>query len=278
MGHSSYFIQLDGQRILIDPVFSQYASPVPGTNGAFAGTNIYTTDDIPQLDLLLISHDHWDHLDYPTIKGLQGKVKQVVTPSGVGSYFRQWGWPAAQILEGNWGDVFSSGNLDVHILPARHFSGRLFERNRTLWASFALITPDHRYYLSGDTGYGQHFKAIGDAFGPFDLAILECGQYNANWANIHMMPEETALAAIELQASKVMAAHNSKFKLSRHSWQEPLERIKLASESQPWHLLTPMIGELVDVDDNNQLFTEWWQPAEDGQIAEQADSMRQPAG
>ncbi len=259
MGHSSYYIQLDGKRILSDPVFSSYASPVPGTNVAFKGSNIYTADDIPELDFLLISHDHWDHLDYPTIKGLENKVKQVVAPLGVGSYFTQWGWPKEKVFEGEWGSVFDDNNgMQVHILPSRHFSGRLLDRNRTLWASFALITPQHRYYLSGDTGYGEHFRNIGEALGPFDLAVLECGQYNVQWANIHMMPEQTAQAGVDLQAKAVMAAHNSKFKLAYHPWKEPLDRVSKASEGKPYRLLTPLIGQRVDTDNPNQSFGKWW--------------------
>lgn len=261
MGHSTYFVQLEGKRLLIDPVFSRYASPVPGTNGAFAGTNIYDADDIPELDYLLITHDHWDHLDYPSVQALRHKVKRVITPMGVGSYFRQWGWPAEQVFEGDWGSQFEQDGLTVHILPARHFSGRLLDRNRTLWGSFALITDQKRYYFGGDSGYGQHFRRIGDAFGPFDLAVLECGQYNQQWASIHMMPEQTAQAATDLQARKVLAAHNSKFKLSHHHWKEPLERISAASVGQSWQLLTPLIGEAVDIDDDNQQFDAWWKAA-----------------
>jgi L-ascorbate metabolism protein UlaG (beta-lactamase superfamily) len=264
MGHSSYFIQFEGVRMLVDPVFSDYASPVPGTNVAFAGSNIYTVDDIPALDYLLITHDHWDHLDYPTVQGLKDKARQVVTMMGVGSYFTQWGWPAERIFEGEWGSVFhgktASGNpLDIYMLPARHFSGRLLERNGTLWGSFALITQDHRYYFSGDSGYGQHFRDIGEAFGPFDVAILECGQYNPDWASIHMMPEQTAQAALDLQASAVMAAHNSKFKLAYHTWDDPMIRLTAASADKPYRLLMPLIGQRVDPDNTQQVFGNWWE-------------------
>jgi len=258
MGHSSYYIQLDGKRILVDPVFSAYASPVPGTNVAFKGSNIYSAEDIPELDLLLISHDHWDHLDFPTLQGLKEKVKQVVTPLGVGSYLTQWGWPDERVFEGEWGSIYHGDGINVHILPSRHFSGRLLDRNRTLWGSFALVTAKHRYYISGDTGYGEHFKKIGDALGPFDLAILECGQYNVRWANIHMMPEQAATAALELKSRAVLAAHNSKFKLAYHPWKEPLERISRASEGKPYRLLTPLIGERVEPDNQQQEFGQWW--------------------
>lgn len=258
LGHSSYYIQLDGKRMLIDPVFSAYASPVPGTNVAFAGSNVYSPEDIPDLDYLLITHDHWDHLDYPTVQALRDKVKQVITPLGVGSYFRQWGWAAGQVFEGDWGSVYEADGLAIHILPARHFSGRLLDRNRTLWGSFALIGQQQRLYFGGDSGYGQHFKRIGAALGPFDLVALECGQYNQQWASIHMMPEQTAQAATDLGAREVLAAHNSKFKLAHHRWEEPLERLSAASAGQSWQLLTPMIGEQVAIGAPQPVFSPWW--------------------
>lgn len=263
MGHSTYFLQIDGKRFLIDPVFSENASPVPATNVAFKGSNIYTAADIPEIDYLLISHDHWDHLDYPTVMALKDKVNNIVTPLGVGSYFRQWGFDAKKIHEGDWNSQINGDNgLEIHILPARHFSGRLLTRNKTLWGSFALITPHQRVYLGGDSGYGPHFKVIGQKFGPFDIAILECGQYNQDWRYIHMMPEETAQAAADLNAKALLPAHNSKFKLSRHAWYDPLDRVSKASEGKAYRLLTPMIGEKIESDNPNQSFKSWWKNLE----------------
>lgn len=260
MGHSSYFIQTNGLRILIDPVFSENASPVPLTNVAFKGSNIYTAKDIPQIDYLLISHDHWDHLDYPTIMSLKDKIGEVITPLGVGTYFRQWGYDPKIIHEADWNTMYEGKNgLQIHTLPARHFSGRLLTRNKTLWGSFALISPAERLYLGGDSGYGPHFKDIGKQFGSFDVAILECGQYNQDWRLIHMTPEETAQAAVDLNAKALMPSHNSKFKLSHHAWNEPLKRVSKASEGKPYRLLTPRIGEKVETDDQTQQFTHWWE-------------------
>lgn len=258
MGHSSYFIQLDGIRYLIDPVFSDNASPVPYTNVAFPGSNVYSADDIPEIDYLLITHDHWDHLDYPTINALKAKIDHIVTPIGVGSYFTQWGFSPDQITEGDWYDSLPTETGRIHILPAQHFSGRLLKRNRTLWGSFAITSGEHKIYLGGDSGYGEHFKAIAHEFGGFDVAVLETGQYNKNWPFIHMMPEEVAQAANDLNAKAVLPSHNSKFKLSKHAWYEPLERITQASEKQDYRLMTPMIGEIVGLDDNNQTFSQWW--------------------
>ncbi|PWC14387.1 MBL fold metallo-hydrolase [Brenneria roseae subsp. americana] len=260
MGHSSYFLQIDGKRILIDPVFSASAAPVPGMNKAFDGSNIYTADDIPDIDYLLISHDHWDHLDYPTIMQLKAKINHIVSPLGVGSYFIQWGFDQQKIHEGDWFDTVQlEQDLAIHVLPARHFSGRLLERNKTLWASFALITPQRKLYISGDSGYGPHFKEIGDRFGPFDLAILECGQYNENWRYIHMMPEETVQAAQDLNAAAIIPSHNSKFKLAHHTWYDPLKRLATASENKAYQLLTPMIGQTVNMDEKQPPFPRWWE-------------------
>ncbi|MBM6550395.1 MBL fold metallo-hydrolase [Marinomonas ostreistagni] len=258
MGHSSYFMQFDGHTFLIDPVFSDYASPVPGTNKAFPGTNIYAAEDLPEIDYLLISHDHWDHLDLPTLEGLRDKVDQVIAPLGVGSYLTQWGFNEAQVFQGDWYDTFSDGAVDIHLVPSVHFSGRLLQRNQTLWAGFAIMTPERKLLYSGDTGYGDHFKEIYERLGGFDLAILEDGQYDPNWANIHMSPEQAAQAALDVDAQAVLAAHNSKFKLAHHSWYDPLERISQASQDKPYRMLTPMIGERVDLDNDAQTFQDWW--------------------
>lgn len=258
MGHSSYFIQMEGLRFLVDPVFSRSASPVPGTNVAFRGSNIYAPEDIPEIDYLLITHDHWDHLDYPTVKALRGKIRHIVAPTGVGSYFARWGFAWEKITQGDWFSVVKRNDLTIHILPTQHFSGRLFKRNRTLWGSFALITARHRIYLGGDSGYGPHYKEIARRLGGFDIAIVECGQYDHGWPHVHMTPEETALAASDLRAQAVLPVHNSKFKLAHHRWNDPLERLFQASQHQAWRLMTPRIGEYVAIDDARQTFSQWW--------------------
>lgn len=259
MGHSSYFMQLERNTFLIDPVFSSNASPVPMTNTPFEGSNIYTAEDIPEIDYLLITHDHWDHLDFPTIDALKDKIHEVVTPLGVGSYFEQWGFDSNMIHEGDWFSRFEKKDLTIHIMPAQHFSGRLLERNKTLWGSFAIITGQHKIYFGGDSGYGPHFKQIAEKLGNFDIAVLEDGQYNDDWPYIHMTPEETVQAAKDLGTKAVLPSHNSKFKLSHHAWYEPLERIHQASQNQSYRLMTPLIGESINVDQHDQTFTLWWQ-------------------
>ncbi|MGL5291974.1 MAG: MBL fold metallo-hydrolase [Vibrionaceae bacterium] len=261
MGHSSFYMQLDGKKFLIDPVFSQNASPVPRTNLAFAGSNIYNADEIPDIDYLLLTHDHWDHLDFPTLNALKGKIDQVITMEGVGSYLEQWGFDAKKIHQGDWFTTFEHAALRVHRLPAQHFSGRLFERNKTLWGSFAIVTAKHTIYFSGDTGYGPHFKQIAEKIGPVDIAVLENGQYNDAWLQVHMTPEQAAQAAKELGAKAVLPSHNSKFKLSTHTWYDPLQRLYDASRNEPFKLMTPLIGEAVQIDNSQQTFTLWWQEA-----------------
>ena len=260
LGHSSYFLQLGGYRILIDPVFSAYASPVSLVNRAFAGANPYTAGDMPAIDCLLISHDHWDHLDYPTVMALQDKIRQVICPLGVGGYFLQWGFAPERIREGDWFDrVELAADLAVELLPARHFSGRLLTRNKTLWAGFALLTAQRRVYYSGDGGYGPHLKDIGDRFGGFDLAIMENGQYDMRWRYIHMLPEEAARAAVDVRARTVLPGHAAKFALANHPWDEPFRRITTASQDKPYRLLTPVIGQPVQLDDKEQTFSHWWE-------------------
>ncbi len=259
MGHSSFYMQLGGQRILIDPVFSAYASPLPFINKAFAGSNVYKAEDIPPIDVLVISHDHWDHLDYATIMALKDKIKAIVCPLGVGEYFEQWGFAPEQIHEEDWfTEIALDGDLRIHVLPAQHFSGRFLKKNQTEWASFAFVTTQRRVFYSGDGGYGTHFKDIGASFGGFDLAILEDGQYNKDWPRIHMMPEETAQAGEDLQARTVLPCHNGKFALSRHRWDEPYERLVKASQDKAYVLETPEIGELLFLDRTGKAYKAWW--------------------
>lgn len=261
MGHSTFFLQLGGRRILIDPVFSSYASPVFFINKAFPGSNIYTAADMPEIDVLAISHDHWDHLDYPTVMALKDKVKNVVCPLGVGEYFEQWGFGISIIHEEDWDtEIRLADDFSVHILPSQHFSGRFLKRNPTLWCGMAFVTPKRKVYYTGDGGYGEHFKAIGQKFGGFDLMLGENGQYNMAWHAIHMLPEETAQAAVDVGAKLLLPAHGGKFALSRHPWQEPYRRLTEASQDKDYKLLTPAIGELVHIDSKQRRpFDAWWE-------------------
>jgi L-ascorbate metabolism protein UlaG (beta-lactamase superfamily) len=260
LGHSSYFVQLSGKRILIDPAFSNNAAPVPFANVAFEGTSIYTADDMPEVDLLLISHDHYDHLDYPSIKALQAKVHKVVVGLGVGAHLESWGYDPAIVQEADWYDAFDvAPDIRIHVLPARHFSGRTFDRDTSLWVSYALITPQRRLYFSGDTGYAPHFSEIGQQLGPFDWVALDMGQYDPRWANVHMNPEQASLAAQELRAKVLMPSHVGRFSLSPHDWDDPFKRIVAASQGRNYSLWTPEIGRPAYLDGRPQSFISWWE-------------------
>ncbi len=258
-GHSSYFMQVDGLRILVDPVFSGSASPIKATTRSFPGSDVYTVDDMPTIDILFITHDHWDHLDHKTVLKLKNKVGKVITSLGVGAHLERWGYNKAQIIEADWNSEIKLDNgIIVNTAPARHFSGRTFKRNGTTWSSFILTTPTMRIYLGGDSGYDTHFKTIGDQYGPFDLVILESGQYNKSWKYIHMMPEETVQAAQDLKAKKLLNVHWGKFALALHAWDEPAIRVAAASSQSNLPQLTPMIGEMVDL--KGPITTShWWE-------------------
>ena len=259
-GHSSYFIQLNGKRFLIDPVFSGNASPIPNSNTSFKGTDIYSAEDMPEIDFLLITHDHYDHLDYPTILKLKPKIKQVICGLGVGEHFEHWNFDITKIIEKDWNEqVTISDSFRLHTAPARHFSGRSFSRNNTLWLSFILQAPNLKLYLGGDSGYDTHFAEIGERFGGFDLALLDNGQYNLAWQAIHMLPQEGLRAAKELKTKRLFPIHSSKFKLANHPWDEPLEAITEQNKKN-FHcaIITPKIGEVVYLDDSNQVFSPWW--------------------
>lgn len=258
-GHSSYFMQLDGRKFLVDPVFSGNASPFSFSIKAFNGTDIYTTDDIPEIDYLIITHDHWDHLDYKTIKALTPKLNKVITGLGNGEHLEYWGFKKDQLIEKDWyeSELLEAG-FKITITPARHFSGRGFKHKRTLWASLVLETPTQKIFIGGDGGYDEHFSEIGDRFGVFDLAILENGQYNKNWKYIHMSPAETLQAAVDLKTKRLFPVHNSKFALAYHTWDEPLKNITLLNKNVNIPLVTPRIGEPVLLTDTLQKFSQWW--------------------
>jgi L-ascorbate metabolism protein UlaG (beta-lactamase superfamily) len=260
-GHSSYFIQIDGKRILVDPVFSGNASPVPGTVKSFKGTDRYTVDDLPEIDYLFISHDHYDHVDYETLIKLKPKTKKVICGLGVGSHFQHWGYALENIIEKDWHEKIELDNgFTVYTTPARHFSGRGFTRCNTLWLSYVLQTPSMKIYIGGDSGYDTHFAEIGNTYGPFDLAIIENGQYDKKWRYIHTLPEEVLLAAKDLKARRLFPVHSSKFILANHSWDEPLVKISELNNNSgnPIPLITPMIGEFVFLKDEKQEFKKWW--------------------
>lgn len=258
LGHSAVLLKTAAATVLFDPALSNYAGPFRGMVKAFEGTAVYGAGDMPVIDALVISHDHYDHLDYETVKRLQKKVKRVIVPVGVGSHFRKWGYANEMITELNWNDsVRLSGGLTITAMPAHHRSNRTFASRKTLWASYVVAVDGYKLYFSGDTGYSPHFKLIGERCGPFDLALLECGQYNAKWPQSHMFPFQTARAALELQASVVIPVHWGKFAESEHPWNEPVKLLLKSADSLHLAVSVPYIGQPYTVG-QQQLSTHWW--------------------
>ena len=243
-GHSSYLLQIEGLRILVDPVFCS-AAPVSFVNKPFAGTDIFKPDDMPDIDLLVITHDHWDHLDYQTVKALQGRVKRVVCPLGVGAHLEYWGYSPEQLIELDWWEQTRYKSLALHCLPARHFSGRGLTANQTLWGSFLIESPSLTLYLGGDGGYGPHFAQIGSQFPHIDWAILENGQYNTDWKFIHTLPFQLQQIVRDLHSSHIVTVHHSKYALARHPWDEPLKNAEVLRSQCHATVATPSVGEPV---------------------------------
>jgi L-ascorbate metabolism protein UlaG (beta-lactamase superfamily) len=258
-GHSSYFIRIEEKNFLIDPVFSGNAAPVSFMVKAFPGSNEYKVENMPPIDYLILTHDHYDHLDYKTIIRLKNKVTSVYCSLGVSAHLKYWGYDGNRITELDWWQSsLLDNNLKLIAAPARHFSGRGIKRAQTLWSSFILKSSNYNLYLGGDSGYESHFKEIGEKHEPFDIAILEAGQYNSMWPYIHMMPEETVQAAVDLKAKALLPVHWGKFTLSMHAWDEPVKRIlqKAAELNMPVH--TPKIGEPVAIT-SFRSSTKWWE-------------------
>jgi len=254
-GHSSYLVKIHTTHILVDPVFSGNASPFSFFAKAFPGTGGYGVGDMPdRIEKVLLTHDHYDHLDYKTIRQLGGRVQRFYTSLGVGAHLEKWGIPADRITELDWwenSDIFTA-------TPARHFSGRSFKRGGTLWSSFVVKTAGTSLFLGGDSGYGEHFKMIGERYGPFDIAVLECGQYGKHWPYIHMMPEQTVAAAQDLGARNLLPVHWAKFTLALHPWDEPIRRVTAAAERAGQRITTPRIGEPVVLDEQYPS-DHWWE-------------------
>jgi L-ascorbate metabolism protein UlaG (beta-lactamase superfamily) len=256
-GHSSYLIYAGGKNILVDPVFSGYASPVSLFVRAFPGSDVFFPEDMPPIDLLIVTHNHYDHLDIRTIAALAPRIKKGVTPLGVAGLLSGCGIPDNAIVELDWWDAVDMDNIRLTATPARHFSGRGLNRGGSLWSSFVLGVEDYKIFVGGDSGYDKHFAEIGNKNGPFDIAILECGQYSVYWPFIHMMPEETVQAAIDLRAKRLMPVHWGKFALSTHPWTEPIERVTKEANRRDLHITTPMIGEPV-IFDRTYPSSPWW--------------------
>lgn len=259
-GHSAFLLQIDGKNILIDPMLGEVPAPNPllGKKRFFKNLPI-EIEQLPVIDMIIISHDHYDHLDYGSITKLKEKTKQFYVPLGVGAHLKHWGVDENSIKEMKWWESVVTADLKMTFAPARHFSGRgPSDRFSTLWGSWIIKGSKDNLYFSGDGGYGEHFKEIGEKYGPFDFAMMECGQYNDNWKEIHMTPEETALAAQDIQSKVFMPIHWGAFTLAMHSWTDPVVRVtaKAKEINQPIHI--PKIGEFINLNDSLYIKEEWW--------------------
>jgi L-ascorbate metabolism protein UlaG (beta-lactamase superfamily) len=257
-GHSSFLLKVGTANILVDPSFSGFAGPFKGAIKAFKGSNVYDERDMPVIDALVISHDHYDHLDYLTVKRLRKKIKRVIVPIGVGSHFLHWGFSREIITELNWNDSTKLTNsITITATTAHHRSNRTFKTNKTLWASYVIRAGGYKIFYSGDSGYSPHFKRIGDQYGPFDLALMECGQYNVRWPHSHMFPNQTAQAAVDIGASMIMPVHWSKYAESEHAWNEPVNLLLKSADSLKVPVTVPFIGQAYTIG-NTAMRVDWW--------------------
>jgi L-ascorbate metabolism protein UlaG (beta-lactamase superfamily) len=263
-GHSNFLIVLGGRTFLVDPVFAGGISPIPFAVKTYGGTHSYGPEDLPdRIDYVLLSHDHHDHVDHKTLKAIMPRVGKVVCGLGVGAHLERWGYPPEKIVEGDWGDVFEpEEGVRIAVETARHFSGRGLKWNQSLWASFVVEAGGKRLFYSGDGGYGRHFAALGTKWGGFDLAFLEDGQYDLGWRDIHLSPEETVQAALDLNAKGTVPVHNSKYSISYHDWDDPLVRARKAARDRGVNLMTPLMGERVKVAGEDREFPAWWEGRE----------------
>ncbi len=247
-GHSSYLIKLGGKTFLVDPLLKT-EFPSSMMLRPFKGTDIYSPDDMPEIDYLIVTHEHWDHLDYATLRDMRGKVKHAVCPLGVGEYLEYWGYDKNIITETDWyEEVVNDEDTETRIvcLPTRHFSNRLFKNNQTLWASYLVERGNRKVYIGGDGGYDNRFSEIRETYGIIDLAFMENGQYNKDWAKIHMLPEDLEKAMKDLQAKQYFTVHHDKFALARHAWNEPDSVAQSIAEKDKICILDQPIGTIVE--------------------------------
>lgn len=260
-GHSTFLVEIDGKNILIDPMFSRTPSPIQliGRKRYSKGLPL-TIDELPPIDAVLITHDHYDHLDYNSILKIKSTVKQFYTPLGLSAHLMAWGVAEEKIQELDWFEDAYLDNIRLTLTPTHHYSGRsLTDRFETLWGGWIIKGQYDNIYLSGDGGYGPHFQKIGTTYGPFDFAMIECGQYNRFWRQNHLFPEQTAQVALDVQAKLVMPIHWGAFTLAMHEWTNPIERLlkKAAEWSIP--ITTPKIGEQLVLGEGGLVPTStWW--------------------
>ena len=280
LSHSTMLIKIDNKIVLTDPVFSDRASPVQWLGPKRFHQPAISIDTLPRVDVVVISHNHYDHLDKHSIKQLADKVDHFLVPLKVGNDLIKWGVPSEKVTELDWWQEKQVKGITFAATPTQHFSGRgLFDRDKTLWASWVILGSNSRLFFSGDSGYFPGFKEIGERYGPFDVTMIETGAYNTNWQDIHMMPEQSLQAHKDLQGQAMFPIHNSTFDLSLHDWHEPLERIHSLAQSHNVTLLTPIFGEAIIINNINpqQIGSSnmWWRKLEKATLQQKYNGLEQ---
>nr|WP_206606013.1 MBL fold metallo-hydrolase [Steroidobacter cummioxidans] len=267
LGHSTVLMKLNGKFWITDPVFAERASPVQWAGPKRFTPTPITLEELPPLAAVVLSHDHFDHLDRDSVVQLAAKTKMFLTPLGVGDLLIGWGIPGNKIQQLDWWQTAEVEGIQFTATPAQHFSGRsLFAQNPTLWASWSIYTGTHRIFFSGDTGYFDGFAEIGRRHGPFDLTLLEAGAYDQLWEGIHMLPEQVMQAHRDLRGDWLLPIHNATFDLAFHAWDEPMEKMLSLSAQQGVRLTMPRIGEAVRLD-HYQAAQAWWRSKQSQQPA-----------
>ncbi len=258
-GHSAILLEMAGQRILIDPMLGPASSPVSFLSKRFNYEKPIAIDAIKDIDAIIISHDHYDHLDYYSIVKLIPHTTYFIVPLGVDAHLIKWGVDPGKITALDWWETKTYNGIEFVATPARHFSGRGFaDRNKTLWASWVIRSETKSLFFSGDGGYFNGFKEIGEKYGPFDFTMIECGQYNKNWAAIHMMPEESLQAHLDVRGKVMMPIHWGAFNLALHAWNDPVKRLSKMAEQSAVDVYYPLIGQRFNIDETTSQHEAWW--------------------
>ncbi len=258
-GHSAILINIGAKIIFIDPMMGSNASPIaPWKTSRFTGSLLHILEQIPHIDIVLMSHDHYDHLDLDSINIIRSKTGRWITALGVARHLEKWGVAPDSISELDWWEDISTPEFKITFTPTRHFSGRgARDRAKSLWGGWVITTDKDRIYFSGDSGYGEHFKEVGKRLGPFDIGFMECGQYNENWKQIHMTPEESVQAALDAGVQKALPVHWAGFALAMHTWTDPVVRFTEAAQAQSLSAVIPKIGSVFAAD---TVFKKPWWP------------------
>ncbi len=259
-GHSVLLLRINNKTILIDPMFGNDTTPIaPFTTKRFSKNTLAIIDELPPIDLVLLSHDHYDHLDYASFEKLKSKTSQFFVALGTARHLKSWGIDENLITEFDWWDSAVFEDIKITFTPTRHFSGRgLKDRAKSLWGGWVFKTTNENIYFSGDSGDGNHFKIVGEKLGPFDIGFMECGQYNELWHQIHMYPEESIQAAIDAKVALAIPVHWGAFTLALHHWKDPIERFVAEAKKKETQIATPLLGELREL---NKKYKEqnWWE-------------------